>query len=155
MRLEEKIANRLLTSRKSLAIAESCTGGLLSHRLTSISGSSSYFKLGIVTYCNESKAKLLKVSVKTLQKYGAVSRPTAIAMAKGVRKIHKTDFGIAITGIAGPTGATSKKPIGLTFIAVNTPSETLCVEYHLCGNRKSIKTQASTQAMTLLMEFLP
>jgi len=154
MRIEEKVAKALIKSGKTLSIAESCTGGLMAHRLTNIPGASSFLKVAIVTYSNESKAKLLKIPSTTLKKYGAVSSETAIAMAKGALKLFKTDFGIAITGIAGPDGATKTKPIGLVFIAVYTNLEMLCLECNFQGTRTSIKQQATTQALRLLYEFL-
>lgn len=154
MTKEEKISQTLIDTKKTLSIAESCTGGLLSNRLTNIPGSSIFLKLSIVAYSNDAKTKLLKVPETTIKKNGAVSYQTAIAMAKGVRKILQTDFGIGITGIAGPTGGTKAKPIGLAFIAVSTPTENLCIECQFEGSRKSIKTQASTQALQLLSEFL-
>lgn len=154
MKIEEKIARKLIKSQKTLAIAESCTGGLLSHRLTNIPGSSDFLKLDVVAYSNEAKMKLLKVAPDTLKRHGAVSQEAAIAMAQGVRKILKTDFGIGITGIAGPTGGSKSKPVGLTYIVVNTKLETLCLKCLFEGPRTSIKAQAATQALQLLNEFL-
>jgi len=154
MRKEQKIADLLINSKKTLSIAESCTGGLLSNRLTNIAGSSNFLKLALIAYSNDAKTKILKVPPSTLHKHGAVSSQTAIAMAKGARKIFKTDFGIGITGIAGPTGGTKTKPVGLVYIAVCTNVETLCLEYQFRGTRLSIKSQAATQALRLLHEFL-
>lgn len=154
MKPELKVAQALTAQRKTLAIAESCTGGLLSHRLTNIPGSSNFLKFGLVAYSNETKTKLLKISPIVLKTYGAVSQPVAMAMAKGVRRLQKTDFGVGITGIAGPTGATKKKPIGLIYIAINNNKETLCLECHFHGNRTRIKSQATTQALDMLLEFL-
>ena len=154
MSIEEKIAQALINTKKSLAIAESCTGGLLANRLTNIPGSSLFLKLGLITYSNEAKIKLLKVSEAAIRRHGAVSSQVAIAMAQGARKPLKTDFGIGITGIAGPSGGTKAKPIGLTYIAVSAGMETLCLECHFMGSRKSIKTQATSQALKLLYEFL-
>lgn len=154
MKAEEKVARSLIRTKKTLAIAESCTGGLLSNRLTNIPGSSNFLKLAVVAYSNEAKTKLLKVPQETIRKYGAISTQTVISMAQGVRKALKTDFGIGITGIAGPTGGTKSKPVGLTYIAVCTKVETLCLECRFQGTRTSIKTQATTQALQLLHEFL-
>ena len=154
MLLEKKAAPLLLNSKKTLSIAESCTGGLLSHRLTDIPGSSGFLKLAIIVYSDESKVKLLKIPRKTLRRCGAVSPQAAILMAKNVRALLPTDLGIGITGIAGPTGATSLKPVGLTYIALATPKESLCVKYHFQGSRQHIKRQAATQALKLLKEFL-
>jgi PncC family amidohydrolase len=110
--------------------------------------------MALVAYSNEAKTKILKVPGSVLSKYGAVSAQTAIAMTKGVRNLLKTDFGIGITGIAGPTGGTKNKPVGLVYIAVRTDTETLCLECQFQGSRRSIKSQATTQALRLLHEFL-
>lgn len=154
MRIEQQVAQTLINSKKTLAIAESCTGGLLTNRLTNIPGSSNFLKLALVVYCNESKIKLLKISPSTIIKYGAVSTQTAVALAKGARKILNSDFGIGITGIAGPTGGTKAKPVGLTYIAICTKVESLCLQCRFRGTRTRIKDQAATQALRLLYEFL-
>ena len=154
MLIEKKVARILISSRKTLSVAESCTGGLLTHRLTNIPGSSQFLKTGFIVYSNDAKIKFLKIPPKILQIFGAVSEQTALAMAKMVRKISKTDIGLAITGIAGPAGGTRTKPVGLTFIAVSTPKQTQCREYHFKGTRTQIKSQAATQALRLLSHFL-
>ena len=154
MKLEQKVAQALIAQKKTLALAESCSGGLFSHRLTNIPGSSHFLKWGCIAYSNETKIKLLRVPFSTLQKYGAVSAQVAVAMATNIRNILKTDLGVGITGIAGPTGATSKKPIGLTYIAIKTARESLCVQCHFKGKRTSIKSQAVRQTFRLLLEFL-
>lgn len=154
MSKEEQIAHLLIKSKKTLSIAESCTGGLLANRLSNVPGSSNFLKMALVAYSNEAKTKILKVPGSVLSKYGAVSAQTAIAMTKGVRNLLKTDFGIGITGIAGPTGGTKNKPVGLVYIAVRTDTETLCLECQFQGSRRSIKSQATTQALRLLHEFL-
>lgn len=154
MRIEEKIAQSLILTKKTLAIAESCTGGLVTNRLTNIPGSSNFLKLALVAYSNEAKIKHLKVPETSINRHGAVSAQVAIAMAKGVKNSLKTDFGIGITGIAGPTGGSRTKPIGLTYIVVCTDIETLCLECRFKGTRSNIKSQAATQALRLLYEFL-
>ncbi len=154
MQLEKKVAVLLLEKRKTVAVAESCSGGLLSHRLTNIPGSSKYFKGAVVAYSNHIKSSILKVPSSLLRKYGAVSESIATQMAKNVRRLFKTDFGIAITGIAGPTGGTKNKPVGLNYIAVSTNSKTLCLQCRFKGNRLAIKRQATTQALKTLLEFL-
>jgi len=146
--------NCLQKQKKTLAIAESCTGGHLANRLTNIPGSSNFLKVAIIAYSNEAKFKLLKIPHSVINKRGAVSTQTAIAMAKGVRCILNTDFGMSVTGIAGPTGGTKAKPVGLTYIAVCTKLETLCLECQFSGTRTRIKSQATTQALRLLEEFL-
>lgn len=154
MRLEQKAAQRLITRKQTLAVAESCTGGLLSHRLTNIPGSSRFFKGGIIAYSNESKTKLLRVPAAVIRRYGAVSAKTATAMAQNARKFFTAAFGIGITGIAGPAGAAAGKPIGLVYIAVTAKSKTLCQQYHFQGNRLRVKSQAADQALRLLGKFL-
>ena len=154
MLIEENIAKTLINTEKTLAIGESCTGGLLANRLTNIPGSSGFLKFSVVAYSNEAKSRFLKVAPRMISRHGAVSSPVAAAMAQGARKVFNTDFGIGITGIAGPTGGTPSKPIGLTFIAVCTSLETLCLECHFKGTRNKIKTQAANQALQLLKEFL-
>lgn len=154
MSIEKTVARLLMAKHKRLAIAESCTGGLLTHRLTNISGSSKFLEAALVAYSNKAKQKLLNIPSRMLRQHGAVSKHTAAAMARSVRAIHKTDLGIGITGIAGPTGATKTKPVGLVYIALSVPAETLCLQCLFKGNRTHIKRQASTQALRLLKEFL-
>lgn len=154
MTLDAKVAQLLIDKKKTISVAESCSGGLLSHRLTNIPGSSKFFKLAIIAYSYEAKTYWLKVPKAVLLKHGAVSYAVAAFMAKGIRRLQKTDFGIGITGIAGPGGATKKKPIGLTYIAVSTPKEILCVKCLFKGNRIQIKQQTAMQALKLLLEFL-
>lgn len=154
MRIEQRVAKLLFQKNKSLSVAESCTGGLLTNRLTNVPGSSRFLKLGVIAYSNEAKTKLLRIPAAYIQKYGAVSQQTAVAMARSVRKIHKTDFGIGITGIAGPAGGSKKKPVGLAYIAINTPCETLCLQCLFKGSRTRIKSQTTVQTLKLLYEFL-
>jgi PncC family amidohydrolase len=154
MLVEQKVAEHLLRQGKKLAIAESCTGGLLSQRLTSIAGSSAYFQAGIVAYSNLAKSKILNIPSRIMQTHGTVSSVVAEKMATAVRELFQSDFGISITGIAGPTGGTKTKPLGLTYIAISTKKEILCIESVFPGDRNSIRKQASTQALKLLLEFL-
>ncbi|HSV43190.1 MAG TPA: CinA family protein [Candidatus Bathyarchaeia archaeon] len=154
MLLEEKIITQLIAQHKTIATAESCTGGLISSRLTDVSGSSKAFLSGIIAYSDNSKKTFLQVPAAILQNNGAVSEPVATAMAKNVREIHRADFGVGITGIAGPTGGTKTKPVGLVYIAVATAQEAVCLKCQFKGTRKQIKSQAATQALKLLKEFL-
>ena len=154
MSLEEKVALKLIDKNKTLCVAESCSGGLLSHRLTNIPGSSRFLKCTVIAYSNDAKEKILKIPQDLMKKYGAVSEEVAVKMAQNIRKLFQTDFGISITGIAGPTGATKSKPIGLVFVALSTPEETLCLKCQFKGTRESIKSQSTTQALELLLEFL-
>jgi nicotinamide-nucleotide amidase len=114
----EVVAELLNQTSQTVAVAESCTGGLLANKLTNISGSSGYFERGVVTYSNEAKMEMVNVPKKTLIEFGAVSSETAVAMAEGIREVSGTDFGISTTGVAGPSGGTKEKPVGLVFIGV-------------------------------------
>ncbi len=153
MRLEEKAAQTLIKHKKTLATAESCTGGLLADRLTNVPGSSAFFLLGVISYDNAAKIKILKIPSILLKKHGAVSQAVAEKMAQNVRKILNTDYGIGITGIAGPSGRTAEKPVGLVFIAVSDKNKTLVKEYRFKGSRLSIKRQASTAALNILLKI--
>ena len=153
MSSEQKVAHQLIHKKLSLALAESCTGGLLAHQLTNIPGSSIFFRLGVITYANEAKKNILNVPQETLTRYGAVSSQTALQMAKHVRIIAKSDFGIAITGIAGPTGATAKKPLGLTYIAISSKRKTVCSKSVFKGSRLKVKKQACEKALKLILKM--
>lgn len=148
--LEQVIGRILKENHKTIAVAESCTGGMIANRLTNISGSSQYFKMGIVTYCNESKSAILGVEENTLKKYGAVSKETALEMAEGVRKISGCDIGLSSTGIAGPLGGSKLKPVGTIYIGLSLDgfSET----YHkvFTGNRETNKLLFSQFALNQL-----
>ena len=141
----------LLTKRKeTLALAESCTGGFIANQITNVSGASKMFKGGIVAYSNEAKEKFLGVRAETLKKHGAVSKEVAAEMADGARKQLGTDYAIAVTGIAGPTGGTKDKPTGTVFIAVAGSSCTV-VERHLNRfSREKFKEVTAQQALELL-----
>ena len=151
---EKKAAHLLLKHKKTITLAESCSGGLLCNRLTNISGSSNFLKAGIVTYSNAAKTKLLKVPSSLIKKYGAVSLSVAEKMAQGARKLFNTDYGIAITGIAGPTGGTKQKPVGLTFIALASRKKTTAMKFLFKGSRLKVKQQAADKALEMLLEFL-
>ena len=150
MRLEQKVFKNFTQKSKTLAIAESCTGGLVGNRLTNIPGASAFFLLGIIAYDYAAKTKLLKVPSAILKKHGAVSQQVASRMAEGVRKILKTDYGLGITGIAGPGGATKTKPVGLVFIALSTKQKTIVKKCLFKGTRLSIKNQSCKTALKML-----
>ena len=154
MKIEEKIIAKLLQKNQTLATAESCSGGLLANRITDIPGASNIFKGGLVTYSNDAKIKFAGVAAALIKKSGAVCDDVAMALAQGARKKFNTDFGVGITGIAGPSGATRAKPAGLVFIAVANDRETLCLKCLFQGTRTQIKRQSTTQALRLLLEFL-
>jgi len=154
MTSEEKLIQQLTRKHQTLATAESCSGGLLAHRLTDIPGSSAVFLGGLVTYSNDAKTSLAGVPQDLISQQGSVSDNVAVAMACGVRRALGADFGVGITGIAGPGGATKSKPVGLVFIAVATANESLCIKCLFDGTRAQIKHKATTQALRLLREFL-
>lgn len=151
---ELKVAQKLKVRKKTLALAESCSGGLLSHRLTNIPGSSQFFNGGVVCYSNASKTKLLEIPQTIISKKGAVSDEVAILMAKNIRKLLKSDYGVGITGIAGPDGGSKLKPVGLIFIAVASFNEVLCLKCQFKTDRASNKREATTQALKLLNEII-
>ena len=149
-----KIHNRLLRQGKTIAVAESCTGGLLSGELTKNPGASGYFLLGVVAYSNTSKEKILQIPTKLISKYGAVSRQIAISMANNIRKKSKADLGIGITGIAGPAGSTVNKPVGTVFICLSVKNHNTCRAFSFRGNRQSIRNKATQKALRLLCAHL-
>lgn len=151
----EDVVGRILSARgETIAVAESCTGGLLCRRLTLIPGSSAYFLEGFVTYGNRSKIDRLGVPAGILETRGAVSPETAAAMADGVRRVARSDYGLAVTGIAGPSGGTAEKPVGLVYIAL-ADHDSSCVEKNVfLGDRARVQTQSSQQALDLLRRRL-
>ena len=154
----EGIVGQALTARGlTLALAESCTGGLIGHRLTQIPGSSSYLDRSIVCYSNEAKHELLGVPRAILRRHGAVSAQVAAAMAEGVRRRSRTKIGLSVTGIAGPSGGTPAKPVGLTYIglaSVDRPRVNLTKEFRFHGTREMVKLRASQAALNLLRLYL-
>jgi nicotinamide-nucleotide amidase len=127
--IEAIIGDLLLRKHATVATAESCTGGLIASRITSIPGSSQWFERGVITYSNQAKMDILKVRQETLEQFGAVSEQTAIQMVEGLRRLAKTDYALAVTGIAGPTGGSPEKPIGTVYIALATPQQTSCQRF--------------------------
>lgn len=152
--LAAKTHKLLIKTKRTLAVAESCTGGLLSSILTNRSGSSEFFIMGAVVYSNFSKHLLLKIPLSLINKHGAVSRPVAVALAQNIRKIAKTDYGIGITGIAGPTGGTIAKPVGTVFISVSSKAKLICRKFQFKGTRSSIRSQAALSALKLLQQII-
>jgi len=152
--LEGVVGEKLLKSKKNMAIAESCTGGLIANRITDVPGSSKYFKTGIIAYSNQAKELLLDVPPGIIERYGAVSKQVAVKMAQGARRIFNADIGISVTGIAGPTGATKNKPLGLVFIALSKNNKTICKEFRFPGDRVTVKWQASQAALDMLRTSL-
>tara|TARA_B100000749_G_scaffold146415_1_gene112385 strand:- start:259 stop:732 length:474 start_codon:yes stop_codon:yes gene_type:complete len=153
-KISQKIIKLLIKKKINVSFAESCTGGLLSSSITSISGSSKVFTLGLVTYSNQSKINTLKVPKKTIRKHGAVSYETCLSMVKNLNKISKTNISVSITGIAGPKGGTKKKPVGLVFIGIKKGNKTLVKKY-LFKNKKrsSIQRVTVNKALNLILSF--
>jgi len=152
--MEEVTAGLLLESNTTIAIAESCTGGLISARLTEIPGISRVFNRGIISYSNQSKVEALNVRQETLDRFGAVSRETAMEMAVGVRGISGTDLGLSVTGIAGPDGGTPEKPVGLVYIALAHRDDVQCGEFRLWGSRSRIRNVTSLYAFDMIRRKL-
>ena len=148
--LSAQIGNTLRKKRLSLAVAESCTGGFLSHCITNTPGSSDYFIGALLAYQNRVKNSVLGVPLGTLKKHGAVSLPTALGMAKNVAKLFHADWGIGITGIAGPSGGSKKKPVGLVYIAVSGNNRTIGKKFIFSGSRRRVKTLAANAALNFL-----
>ncbi|MFH1620453.1 MAG: CinA family nicotinamide mononucleotide deamidase-related protein [bacterium] len=148
--LESVTGRQLLRKKWTLSIAESCTGGLISHRITEVPGSSRYFTGALAAYSNEIKKKLLNIKKATLEKYGAVSAECALEMARGARKLFRTDCALAVTGIAGPSGGSRKKPVGTVFTAVSSPSGERCIRKVFRTNRSGAKQRAAVMALDLL-----
>jgi PncC family amidohydrolase len=137
-----------------LAVAESCTGGLVGHWITEVAGSSDYFLGGVVAYSNQAKAQLLGVRPGTLLQHGAVSEATAREMAAGVRRLLGADVALAVTGIAGPGGGTPEKPVGLVYIALDAPDRQICRRHVWKGDRAANKARSAQAALALLRDYL-
>ncbi|GAB6136953.1 competence/damage-inducible protein A [Halanaerobaculum tunisiense] len=148
--LEDVVADLLWEQELTVAIAESCTGGLIGHRLTSVPGSSAYFKQGIISYSNQAKQDLLQVREETLQEFGAVSSQTAKEMAIRAREAAGTDLGLATTGIAGPGGGTSEKPVGLVYLALADSQGVTSYQFNFNGSRYRVKYLTSQTLLNLL-----
>ncbi len=152
--LEEQIGERLKFRGQGLATAESCSGGLIAHRITNVPGSSAYFLGGVVSYSNDAKVSLLGVTPHTLQTHGAVSEAVAREMAEGARERFAADYTVACTGIAGPTGGTAEKPVGLVYIGAAGPGGTRVERCQFNGDRMSIKEQTADRALRMVLEAL-
>jgi len=152
--LEEVVGNLLSEKGKTIAVAESCTGGLIGAKFTNISGSSEYFERGVVTYSNQAKMELLGVPPETIEKYGAVSEEVAILMAEGVGKLAKTDYGLSATGIAGPTGGTPEKPVGLVYIGFAHENDSFAQKFQFAEDRLTNRERAAQAALNMVRLFL-
>ncbi len=158
MKLEGRLGGLLREKHLRLAVAESCTGGLIARRITDVAGSSDYFEAGVVVYSNQAKQTFLSVPAKSIETHGAVSREVAEKMAEGVRAATGSDIGLSVTGIAGPTGGSPEKPVGTVYIglAARTGSSTgtFFRKYQFSGGRLEIKAQTSTEALQFVVDLL-
>jgi len=152
--LEEVVAKLLIENNISISLAESCTGGLLATKLTSIPGISKVFDRGIICYSNNSKIKELSVDREIIEFYGAVSKETALAMCEGLKKVTKSDLAISITGIAGPDGATVEKPVGLVYIGVASKDRSFVKKFNLHGSRDTIRNYSTIHALNIIRKLI-
>ena len=155
IKISYKVVKLLSKKRLNISFAESCTGGLLASTVTSISGSSKVFTIGLVTYSNQAKIKFLKVPKKIILKHGAVSYETCLSMVKNLNKISKTNIAISITGIAGPKGGTKKKPVGLVYIGIKKGNK-IIVKKNIFKNKSRGSIQKSTvnQALKMILDVI-
>lgn len=154
LEMEEIVGLALLEKGTTIAVAESCTGGLIGHRLTNVPGSSAYYRGGVVAYSNQAKIDLLGVKPETLEKYGAVSEPTVREMVRGVKKQFDADLGLAVTGIAGPDGGTSEKPVGTVHIGLAARDNVLSSKYQFGGDREHIKMETALMTLDWVRRYL-
>lgn len=152
--LEAQVGELLRARHFSLATAESCTGGLIGHRLTNVAGSSDYYLGGIIAYANDVKMHQLGVLADTLERYGAVSRESVLEMASGVREALQADIGLAVSGVAGPGGGSPGKPVGLVWIGLSMPGCEQAWRYVWLGDRLEVKEQTAEQSLLLLISLL-
>jgi len=153
-KLSQRIVKLLKKKKLKISFAESCTGGLLSSAITSISGSSKVFTLGLVTYSNQEKINILKIPKRIIMKHGAVSYETCLSMVNNLYKISKTNISVSITGVAGPQGGTKQKPVGLVFIGIKKGNKTLVKKYLLKNKkRNSIQKTAVNKALNLILSL--
>jgi len=150
----EKIIKEFTTNDLHIAVAESCTGGYISHMITNVSGASKVFERGIVSYSNEAKIEILKVDSGIIQEFGAVSHQVAKKMAENVRSISKVNIGIGITGIAGPLGGSKEKPVGLVYIGFSTESETFIEKKVFKTDRITFKKKVLEEVILMLINYL-
>ena len=146
---------KLIKKKLTISVAESCTGGLLAHNLTKLANSSNYFEMGLITYSNQAKTKILKVNKNIINKYGAVSPECCKAMVENLSKISKSRINISITGIAGPGGASKNKPIGLVYIGIKTSKKLLIKENRFRSkNRNSIQKLTVKEVLNILLKII-
>ena len=154
-KISQKVVKLLIKKKLKISFAESCTGGLLSSSITSISGSSKVFTLGLITYSNQAKINILKVPKRTILKNGAVSYETCLSMVKNLNRISKTNISVSITGVAGPKGGSKQKPVGLVFIGIKKGNKTLVKKFLFKSKkRNSIQRSAVNKALNLILSFV-
>ena len=154
-KVAQKVIKLLSKKKLKISFAESCTGGLLSSSITSISGSSKIFTMGLVTYSNQAKINILKVPKKIIMKHGAVSYETCLSMVKNLNKISKTNISVSITGVAGPKGGTKEKPVGLVYIGIKKGNKILVKKNYFKSNKRSIIQMATVnKALNLVLSFI-
>ena len=154
IKLAKKVVKLLSKKRLKISLAESCTGGLLSSTITSISGSSKVYTIGLITYSNQSKINILKVPKRIIIKHGAVSYETCLAMVKNLNKISKTNISVSITGVAGPKGGTKEKPIGLVYIGIKKGKKVLVKKNYFKNNKRNLIQKATVnKALNLILSF--
>lgn len=151
---EERLVKLLTEKGKKVSAAESCTGGLVAERITSVAGSSACFDLGVVTYANEQKMKILNVSGESLNNFGAVSKEVALQMSEGARRLSGADYAVGITGIAGPGGGSEEKPVGLVYISISSEKNHKAEKFIFSGSRDEVRFKASEEALNMVLSEL-
>ena len=152
--LEEILGAKLRARGYTVATAESCTGGLIAHRITNVPGSSEYFCGSLVTYSDQAKIELLGIDPETLRRCGAVSEEVAREMSEKVRTKFSADMSVGVTGIAGPGGGSPEKPVGLVYLSISSVSGTVAIKEHFSGGRAEVKSQTAERALAMLLEHL-
>ena len=152
--IESVLVETLIRHKMRIATAESCTGGMIAQKITSVPGASKCFDCGVVTYSNDQKMKLLGVSAESLENYGAVSRKTALEMCKGVKELANADFGISVTGIAGPGGGTKEKPVGTVWIGVCSKNIHKAEKFLFDGDRNQVRESTANAAMNRVIDII-
>lgn len=148
------IVATLLQKNLKIATAESCTGGMIAQLITDVSGASACFEMGVVTYSNEAKQKLIGVKGETLERFGAVSEQTAAQMSEGILSLSNADIAVSVTGVAGPSGGTPQKPVGLVYVGISSKYGTKTEKLNLIGTREEIRSQTAHKALQIAMQYI-
>ena len=154
LQLAEKTCRTLLSRRMTVSVAESCTGGMIGAALTAVPGSSACFSGGVIAYADEVKKNVLGVPARVLDRHGAVSAGTVTAMARNVRLLMKTDYGVAVSGIAGPAGGTARKPVGLVYVGISSGAVTRSFRYRFDGGRQKVRSETVAAALGRLLKMI-